>query len=87
MHARLTKGSAVLVASDTMPGRLLQQGSNFSVNIQCESLEAIDNFFDDLNEQSKVTIPLAAHVLGARFGMLTDQFGVNWMFNLDKPQK
>jgi uncharacterized glyoxalase superfamily protein PhnB len=24
---------------------------------------------------------------GARFGMLTDQFGVQWMFNYDLPQQ
>jgi uncharacterized glyoxalase superfamily protein PhnB len=24
---------------------------------------------------------------GARFGMLTDQFGINWMFNFDHPKQ
>ena len=23
---------------------------------------------------------------GARFGMLTDRFGIRWMFNFDKPK-
>ena len=29
---------------------------------------------------------LAAGFWGAYFGMLTDQFGVNWMFNYDSPK-
>ncbi len=24
---------------------------------------------------------------GARFGMLTDQFGINWMFNFEYPKQ
>ena len=45
MHARLSKGSAVPMASNTMP--------------------------------------LADQFWGARFGMLTDKFRINWMFNCE----
>src|SRR5687767_2863633 len=45
MHARLTKGSAVLMASDTMPGMPFQQGNNFSISINCDSLEEIERLF------------------------------------------
>jgi len=37
------------------------------------------------SDQAKVTMPLQETFWAARFGMLTDRFGVNWMFNLDKP--
>ncbi len=30
-------------------------------------------------------MPLQETFWAARSGMLTDRFGVNWMFNLDKP--
>jgi len=30
-------------------------------------------------------MPLQETFWAARFGMLTDRFGANWMFNLDKP--
>ena len=79
-------GSALLMASDTMPGMPFQQGNNFSVNINCESLEEIERFFTALSENGKVTMPLHDAFWGARFGMLTDQFGVNWMFNFEKPK-
>src|SRR4029453_18968131 len=58
MHARLVKGSAVLMASDTMPGMPFRQGTNFSISIDCESLEDIDRLFNAFGEGGKVTMPL-----------------------------
>lgn len=85
MHAKLTKGAAVLMASDTMPGMPFQQGNNFSVSINCESLQEIEKLFTALSEKGKVTMPLQDTFWGAHFGMLMDQFGIHWMFNFDKP--
>ena len=31
-------------------------------------------------------MPLQETFWAARFGMITDQFGINWMFNVYKPQ-
>jgi PhnB protein len=84
IHARLRNGSAVLMASDTMPGMPFQQGNNFAVCIQCESLEEIEQVFTAIGEKGKVTMPLQDTFWGARFGMLTDRFGINWMFNFEK---
>ncbi len=87
MHARLTKGPAILMASDTMPGMPFDRGkNNFSVSIGCESLQEIEKLFAAFSENSKVTMPLHDTFWGARFGMLTDQFGINWMFNFEKPK-
>jgi PhnB protein len=86
-HARLTKGPAVLMASDTMPGMPFQQGNNFSVALDCESLEEIERLFAAIGENGKVTMPLNDAFWGARFGMLKDQFGINWMFSFEKPKK
>ncbi len=88
MHARLTKGSSeLLMASDTQPGMPFQQGSNFSVSVQCESVQEIDALFAALSEKGKISMPLQDTFWGARFGMLTDQFGIHWMFNFDHPKK
>jgi PhnB protein len=87
MHAKLAKGeNTILMASDTMPGMPLQQGNNFSVSIQCESLQEIEGFFTALGEKGKITMQLQDTFWGAHFGMLTDQFGINWMFNFEKPR-
>lgn len=85
MHARLTTGSTpVLMASDTMPGMPFQKGDNFSISINCESVQEIERLFAALGEGGKVTMPLQETFWAARFAMLTDQFDINWMLNLDK---
>ncbi len=84
MHARLQKGPAVLMASDTMPGHPFQQGNNFSVVMNCEPAEEIERLFGSLGERGQVTMPLQNAFWGARFGMLTDRFGIQWMFNFEK---
>ncbi len=87
MHARLAKGQAILMASDTAPGMPFQQGSNFSVSIQCDSAQEIEKIFGAFSDKAKITMPLQETFWAARFGMLTDQFGINWMFNLDKAKQ
>ena len=88
MHARLTKGSTeLLMASDTPPGMPFQQGNNVSVSVHCESIQEIDSIFAALSEKATVAMPLQDTFWGARFGMLTDQFGVHWMFNFEHPKK
>jgi PhnB protein len=85
MHATLAKGKATIMASDNMPGMAYTKGDNFSISIDCESVDEIDRLFNALGENGKVTMPLQKTFWAARFGMLTDQFGINWMFNLNDP--
>jgi PhnB protein len=84
MHARLSKGLTILMASDTMPGMPFSQGNNFSVSIGCESQQEIESFFAALGEGGKVNMPLQDTFWGAHFGMLVDRFGIHWMLNLPK---
>ena len=86
MHAKLTKGTTVLMASDIMPGMQFQQGTNFSLCVATENLEETEKLFAALGEGGRVTMPLQDTFWGARFGMLTDQFGINWMLNFEKPR-
>ena len=87
MHARLESGPLVLMASDTMPGMPFTKGNNFHINIDCSSNDEQDKLFSALGESGKVIMPLADQFWGARFGMLTDRYGVNWMFNSELPKK
>ena len=86
MHAKLTKGFATLMASDTMPGMPFKQGNNFSICLSPESVQETDKLFNALSENGRITMPLQDTFWGARFGMLTDQFGINWMVNFEKPK-
>ena len=87
MHARLVSGPAVLMASDAMPGKPITVGNNVWVNQDCESVDEIERLFKAFGEGGKVVMPLADQFWGARFGMLTDRFGINWMFNCPLPPK
>jgi len=87
IHSKLTMGTICLMASDTMAGIACQQGADFSVSIDCESAAEIEALFRALGENGTVTMPLSDAFWGARFGMLKDQFGINWMFNWDKPKE
>jgi PhnB protein len=83
LHARLSKGTQVIMASDCPPGTPLSQGNNFAISINCDSNEEVDNLFKALGEKGKPLMPAQDMFWGAYFGMLTDQFGINWMFNHD----
>ena len=87
MHARLDRGNAVLMASDTMPGMQFNAGNNVHVNVDCESVEEIERIFKAMSEGGNVVMPLADQFWGAKFGMLVDKFGMHWMFNCELPKK
>jgi PhnB protein len=86
LHAYLKGGTAELMASDTMPGQQPVKGNNIHISVHCESVEEIDRLFAAFSEGANVTMPLADQFWGAKFGMLVDKFGVNWMFNCDLNQ-
>jgi PhnB protein len=87
MHARIDSGPAVLMASDTMPGMAFTKGNNVHINVDCDSVDEIERIFKAMSEGGKVTMPLQDQFWGARFGMLVDKFGMNWMFNCELPKK
>ena len=88
MHARLVKGTTVLMASDDMPGMPFQQGSNFFISLNCEDVQEVEKLFSSLSVKGKVKQAPQETFWAARFAMFTDQFGVNWMLNLYKaPQQ
>jgi len=87
MHSRIVKnGVPLLMASDAIQGGPLQIGTNFSVAVECESAPEIDTLFAGLSEGGTVSMPLADTFWGARFGMLTDRFGIQWMLNYEFPK-
>lgn len=69
------------MASDAPHPGSIRPGNNFSVAIDCESVEEGDRMFATLSRGGAVRMPLTDAPWGARFGMLTDQFGIQWMLN------
>ena len=42
--------------------------------------------FDKLAKGGKITLALHKQFWGDTFGMLTDQFGIHWMFSWNDPE-
>jgi PhnB protein len=85
MHATFHAGEIFLMASDGQQNEGV--GGMVTLSINCASEEEINRVFEAMSEGARVTMPLNDTFWGARFGMLTDQFGVNWMFNFDREPK
>jgi PhnB protein len=86
LHARLAIKTLVLMASDTRPDMPITQGNNFFVSIHCESIKEAEKLFKALGQKGRIEMPLQETFWAVRFGMLTDQFGIKWMFNFEKPK-
>ncbi|MEO5926858.1 MAG: VOC family protein [Bryobacteraceae bacterium] len=89
MHASLSlaKGVSSLMASDNMPGMPFTQGNNFSVSVLPESVEEIEKLWAAFSQGATIQHKLDDAPWGARYGMLTDKFGIQWMFNFEYPKK
>ena len=84
MHATFVAGDLTLMASDGAEAEAAGGMVDLSLNFTDGS--EIAKTFEALSEGARVTMPLQDTFWGATFGMLTDKFGVNWMFNHDKEQ-
>lgn len=85
MHATLQAGSLLLMASDGPQGNV-GDANRVHLSVNHHSEEEQTRVFNTLSEGASITMPLQDTFWGARFGMLTDKFGVSWMFNYDKPK-
>lgn len=84
MHSQLFIGEGIVMVSDGSPGEEIPFGRNVRVTLQFTDADEMTRRFDALAQGGEITMPLADTFWGATFGMLTDKFGVAWMFNCDK---
>jgi PhnB protein len=80
MHACLTTGDLILMASDNPVGAPMA-GDNISISIQPKDIPETERLFKALSAGGEVTMPLADTFWGAHFGMLKDKYGFHWMLN------
>ena len=87
MHAHLAvNGNAILMASDSgQGGPASPPGGMVHLSLNLKDPGQIQNVFARMSEGARINMPLQDTFWGATFGMITDRFGVNWMFNYDKP--
>lgn len=84
MHAMLRIGGGIVMVSDAMPDQSLAKEGNVEVCLQLDDPADLDRRFDALAAGGKVKMAPHDAFWGARFGALTDAFGVSWLFNCPK---
>lgn len=84
MHARLRLGEGLIMLSDSQPGRQVPREGNCQVALHFDDAADMTQKFNALAEGGQITMPLNDTFWGARFGMLTDVFGIRWMFNCEQ---
>jgi PhnB protein len=80
MHARMSIGGQVLMASDSPPEHF-QKPQGFSVSLTVSDPADAERKFKALSEGGSVSMPFDKTFFSKGFGMCTDQFGIPWMVN------
>ncbi len=83
IHARMTIGDQVLMASDAPPEHYQKQGG-FSINLGFNEPGEAERIYHALAENGTEIMPIAETFWAVRFGMLVDRFGIPWMVNCEK---
>lgn len=84
MHANFKAGNISFMASDQMPGAPVTSGNQVNLCLSLTDEDEQTAIFEKLSAGGTVTMPLEDTFWGARFGMLVDKYGVNWMTNCEK---
>ena len=87
MHTSIKIGDSVIMACDNVFAESpTTVGDNISLAIGTSDVASADTMFEKLSEGGSIQMPMQETFWAERFGMLTDKFGIHWMFNCDKPQ-
>lgn len=87
IHAILKAGELTIMTSDTRSSdHHVNGGDMISLSLNFTDENTINNTFEALAEGATIVMPLQDTFWNARFGILKDRFGIQWMFNYDKPK-
>ena len=95
MHTSIKIGDSVIMACDNVfdagdnpfdpnehPTII---GNNISLAYGTSDVAQAERAFEAMSDGATIVMPIQETFWAERFGMLTDKFGINWMFNCDKP--
>lgn len=84
MHARMSIGDQVIMASDASPGRY-RKPQGFSVTLNVDQPDEAERLFKELSEGAQdIQMPIGETFWAQRFGALVDRYGTSWMINCEK---
>ncbi|MBV8345364.1 MAG: VOC family protein [Candidatus Eremiobacteraeota bacterium] len=80
MHANFKSAGVSFMASDASEGKTYGEGP-ISMSLGSSDIAEAERIFSRLADGGSVEMPLADMFWGAKFGMLTDKYGIDWMIN------
>ena len=83
MHAHMVGGEVSLMGSDVPPDHY-KPPTGFAVALHTQVPDG-ERIFQALSEGGKVGMPMQETFWAAKFGMVTDRFGIPWMVSCHKP--
>jgi PhnB protein len=83
MHVSLDIGGQVLMGSDAQ-GAHYEHPQGFSVSVSVKKVSEAERIFKALEKKGRVKMPLQQTFWAARFGMVSDRFGIPWMINCEE---
>lgn len=85
MHGMLiTPGGLILMGADTPAHMEYTPGASISISLSGEDETELRGYYDKLvSDGGRVTVPMEKAPWGDVFGMCTDQFGIDWLVNVN----
>ncbi|WP_438433681.1 VOC family protein [Gorillibacterium sp. sgz500922] len=88
MESSLEFAGGKIMMSDVLPSMKavtgeLVKGNTILISLVIEDKQKLEEYFTRLSVGGLVIMPLSNTPWSSCFGMLVDQFGVNWKFNSD----
>ncbi len=83
MHAAFTFKDNTIYFSDNLMSPPVED-SRITVTVEFDSEKDIDAAYAALAEGGTITMPLADQFWGAKFGSVTDKFGIYWALDFEK---
>ena len=84
MHARMTVGDKMLMASDAPPDRY-EAMKGIMVTLGIDEPGEAERIFRALSEKGTVQMPFQEYFWALRFGHVVDRFGMPWLINCERP--
>ena len=79
--ARFTLAGHAMMCIDSPGAHAFTFTPSMSLFVECESADELDAAFARLAEGGQVLMPAGDHGFSARFGWVSDRFGVSWQLN------
>lgn len=88
VHVELKFWGVSILASDNMDSTESSKTDSSCVHLSLgfEDPLKMELTYEKLKQDGQATMPLKEQFWGDKFGMLTDKFGIKWMFNCPKKE-